>query len=128
MADEPTGKVETADEDMQELNPKRSKFQTSIEAQLLYNRLCKVGVGEMIPYPVMSEIAGFDVQTRRGPMDTARRMCEREKIVFGVVFDEGLKRLNDTEIVQTGHGAIDHIRKTARRAHQTGDSTLQGSG
>ena len=103
-----------------EIDARQSRFQTSVEAQLICNRLSKAEVGESISYFELSEIVGFDVQIKRGPMDTARRICEREpqKIVFGVVFNEGLKRLNDTEIVATGNNAIRHIRKTARRAGQ----------
>ena len=89
----------------------------SIEAQLLRDHLkAHMGV-DLVTYAALSEIAGRDVQRAgRGPLDTARRILQREdNIVFGVVRGEGLKRLSDPEIVKAGHASVAATRRTARR-------------
>jgi hypothetical protein len=89
----------------------------SIDAQMIYERLTASTVGDIIPYSELSGIVSRDVQTKgRGHMETARRMALREKgMVFGSVKNVGLKRLADTEIVQSGQSYISRIRRTARR-------------
>lgn len=92
--------------------------ETSIDAKLLYQRLRKAEIGEFIPYSELSEIIGQDVQKKgRGFLTTARRMCEREdKKTFGVVINEGLKLLDNGEIIGTAEFSVRHIKRTSRRS------------
>lgn len=89
----------------------------SVDAKLLYQELVKADVGGSISYKTLSLCVGRDVQDgARGALYTARKMAEREKnIVFGVIRGEGLKRLDDIEIVNTGESVRAHIRRTARK-------------
>ena len=94
--------------------------QTSIDARLLYEALVEMKVGESISYTVLSAIVKRNVQEdAHGVLCTARRMCEREDIVFGTVFGQGLKRLSDSETVDTGDRAISRVRRAARRGART---------
>lgn len=89
----------------------------SVDAKLLYQELVKIEVGAEITYATLTACVGRDVQhSARGSLNTARRMAERDKnIVFGVVRNTGLKRLDDIEIVGTGASVRSHIRKAARK-------------
>ncbi len=95
--------------------------QTSIDARLLYERIAALNVGDSISYKELSALIDRNVQEDgHGVLRTARRMAEREdRIVFDVVIGEGLRRLNDSEIVDTGDRAVSRIRRGARRAANT---------
>jgi hypothetical protein len=92
--------------------------ETSADARFLYQEIIKVSIGDAITYKALSGLIGRDVQDEaRGALMTARRIAERDKnIVFGVIRDVGLKRLNDAEIVSTGEDARGRIRRIARRS------------
>lgn len=95
--------------------------QTSVDARLLYERLVTLNIGESISYAALSAVVGRNVQDEaHGILRTARRMAEREdQIVFGTIVGEGLRRLSDPEIVDTGDHAMLRLRRTARRGANT---------
>ena len=89
----------------------------NIESRLLFNRLKEMNIGEFVKYSELNEIIGCNVQQEgRGYMDTARKMCERElDRAFGTVINEGLKCLEDKEVIETAVFAVGHIRRTSRK-------------
>lgn len=90
--------------------PKPTIQRASIDAQVIAERLAKCEIGGEVSYSELNKIINRDVQVKaRSVLDTARRM------VFGVIMNVGLRRLNDVEIVGTGQHTIDHIRKTSKR-------------
>lgn len=90
----------------------------SIDSRTLYDRLAKMEIGEFIPYSELTMLIGRDIQNdARGNLDTARNMARRDnRMVFGVVMNEGLKRLADEEIVGVGMQAVKSIGKASLRA------------
>lgn len=92
--------------------------EASIDTKLLYQRLSTMKPGDFISYGDLTDIIGRDVQTiAYGNMKSARDMVQREhKKTFGVVRDEGLKCLEDNEIINTMQPAIEHVRRFSRKA------------
>lgn len=92
-------------------------FQLSTDAKTLANMLKAVEVGGVITYKAMSKAIGRDVTAAARPvLATARNIVQREhRMVFDCVRTEGLKRLNDSEIVDLSDQAMDRIRRTAKR-------------
>jgi|6_EtaG_2_1085325.scaffolds.fasta_scaffold00659_14 hypothetical protein len=111
---------------------KHSIFEISVEARLLYARLKEVSIGEVILYTELAAIGGRPMKTdedtgklidRRFPLElygalsTARRRAQKDDgIILDAVYGEGLKRLNDHEIVGTSQRYIDGTRRASRRA------------
>jgi hypothetical protein len=92
--------------------------EASADARLLYQMLTKMNVGDFAAYAELNAIIGRNVQKEgRGFLNTARIMAEREDgKTFGVVINEGLKCLSDSEIVNTAVFSLGHIRRTSRRS------------
>ena len=92
--------------------------EASLEAQLLYERLCQAQPGDEITYAELSKIATRNVQTTaRSALNTARRRCENhDHIVFSTISSVGLRRLTNEEIPKSTQRNIDHIRRTASKA------------
>ena len=100
-------------------NDKRPIGQLSIDAKTLMDRLRLAAVGTTVRYSELNELIGRDVQgTARSCLQTARRRLLREGIDFGVLLNEGLKRLNTFEQVQTGYAANRHTVRHNRRARR----------
>jgi len=99
------------------MSDKKSIKEINIESRLLFNRLRDAQTGDVITYSELSEIIGIDVQNGgRGYLNTARKMCEREKDkAFGTIVNHGLKCLNDSEVVETAVYAVGHIKRTSRK-------------
>lgn len=97
------------------LEKKRTIQQLSVDARLLYERLVKVE--GTITYKELNEVVGGNVQEKqRGVLTTARKMAESiDGIVFGTISTVGLKRLNDSEIVNLSDGIIRHVRRSSRK-------------
>ena len=96
---------------------KSPTFIASLDAKRLCLLLEASYVGQLITYKEMSSAIGRDVQTEaRAALNSARRIVQRElSYVFGTVPNEGLKRLNDVEIVQTGAQTVKSIRHASGR-------------
>lgn len=89
----------------------------SIDSKLLYERLRAVAVGDVILYAELTGILSLDVQGKaRGALHTARRMArDKDCCVFSVIRGVGLKRLSDSETVQSGDRFVRTIGRTASR-------------
>jgi len=90
----------------------------SIESQRVIERLGQCAPGEFVSYEELSSIAGGDIQKeKRFALDTGRKRLERDRgLVFGTIKNEGVKRLEDEEIVQTSELGINRVRRQARRS------------
>lgn len=104
-----------------EVNSKKVIQALSLDAKLVYERLKLVPVGAEVEYQELSTLVGRDVTAAgRGLITTARRKALKEDyMVFGVIRKQGLKRLSDVEIVNTGEDTIGRIRRTARKGFRT---------
>jgi hypothetical protein len=96
--------------------------QLSFDTRVLATRLAKLAANEpssfeLVRYSELSAIIGRNVQGKaRGNLMAARRKVLREHgIVIGVILDQGVKRLNDVEIVKSGASVIRHINRTSVR-------------
>ena len=89
----------------------------SLDSKMIYDRLKKTDIGDVIPYAELSTLIGRSAQNGgRGSIQTARRKSLREDyMVFGVLRNVGLKRLSDIEIVATGEDTVRKIRRTSAK-------------
>ena len=93
-------------------------FELSIDTKFLYDRMVRIGIGEVVMYSELSGLINGDVQGEaRSNMNSARR---RAASIDGIEFDTirrvGLKRMSDREIArETGEHYIGGIRRKARR-------------
>lgn len=97
---------------------RREMFQISVDTQILYDLLAKVEPGGFIDYEMLSHSIGRDVRlSGHGNLATARkRLMQDNRVVFGVVRKEGLKRLDDSGIVATGDFSMGRIHRETTRA------------
>ena len=92
----------------------------SVDVQVLLNRLRASQVGEIITYEELKNLVDRDVQrTHRHLLSCARKHAKRERIVFGVITNKGIQRLDDAGKVRAGSSLISTIRRTSKRAAQT---------
>jgi hypothetical protein len=91
--------------------------QLSVDTQLIYDRLCKANPGEVLTYTELSSLIDRDVQgVGRGVLNSARNMALRQnRFVFECIRNEGIKRLDDSAIVESGTDTIQRIRRAARK-------------
>lgn len=76
--------------------------------------------GETISYMNLSKQSGFDVLKNRSYLTSARRHLQHEeRIVFGTIRGEGLKRMVDSEIAKTGNAVLRKVNRAARRGVNT---------
>lgn len=92
-------------------------FELSTDAKTLASILRAAEVGDVIQYAELTHAIGRDVQgAARSVLETARAIVQREhRMVFDCSRNEGLRRLSDSEIVDLSDGAMDKIRRTAKR-------------
>lgn len=90
------------------------------DTRLLIAQLQKVTEGEIVTYEALSQMIGRDVRkSAYGCLGTAKKVLQRDYgIIFGVVVNEGLKRLPPALVVADSERAVKHIRKTARAGVQ----------
>jgi hypothetical protein len=96
-------------------------FVCGIEPRSLADWLIKQAAAKdydrVITYSEMSDVAGVDVQEKRGVLTTARNVVHREAgLVFGTVIGQGVKLCTSAEIVGIGDHALRHVRKTTGKA------------
>ena len=97
---------------------KRPTFEISIDTRMIYDRLKKSRVGDVVTYEELTKLVGRDVTDgAHGNLYSARRRLLREdQIVFDTVRKIGLQRLGDTEIVEASEADLARIRRAAKRA------------
>jgi len=95
----------------------KSIKETSPETRLLYARIAKMEIGEVIPYAELDNIASRAVQGKgKHNLDRARHIAQRDdNIVTDCVFGVGLKRLDDSGIAGIGTHTLKSIRRKAKK-------------
>jgi len=96
---------------------KEPQFVASIDVKTLCKAFAESHVGQIFTYKDLSQLIERDVQTEaRNILTSARKITQRELgYVFGTIHGEGLKRLSDIEIVQTGTQTVARIRHASHR-------------
>lgn len=96
---------------------KRIIEKMSIDTTTLIKYLNEKNENGLITYDELNEVIGRNVQGEaRGCLMTARhRLLVDEGIVFGVVRGEGIKRLNQEEVVDASDSHIVRSRRLAKR-------------
>ena len=89
----------------------------SVDAKLVYDRLLKCGVGDVVTYEELSEMVGRDIRSKGyATAQAARKRAMRDnQMVFECIWRVGYKRLSDVEVVQTGEQTIRSMRRAATR-------------
>lgn len=96
---------------------KKAIAELSVDTQVIIGLLKKCEVGQMITYASLSQAIGRNVQTAaRHITESARDIVQRDyHMVFSCVLNEGLKRLDDTAIVELHRGSTARISRHAAR-------------
>ncbi len=92
---------------------KRPIFVASIDTQEIARRLRLTTIGELVTYAELDKL--INRSSRRHGLFTARRELLNECIVFAAVANEGVRRLPDEEIVQTGRSVIRKVNRASKR-------------
>jgi len=91
----------------------------SADAVRILRRLEASEIGETVTYQELGLLIGMDVRPNNpgySKLTTARRALLREKgYVFGPVMNVGVKRLNDSEIVDDTQNGVRRVRRLATR-------------
>jgi hypothetical protein len=92
----------------------------SIDTQTIERLLAALPIGGVVTYRVLSDAIGRDVQgAARGNLYTARRrLLHRERMVFDVLVNDGLKRLDDAGKVMAGRAHVHRAVAQARLARR----------
>jgi hypothetical protein len=99
-----------------EVNPTPKVGVRGPESNALISALEVLQEGQAITYDQLSEVVNFDVQQKRGPLDTARTYLMREKgMHFQVVHGEGLVRMSHTEAAIFTHETFNQKLRTVVR-------------
>jgi hypothetical protein len=100
-----------------QLSNERQRFTASYETRLLYERLRKLRVKEIVSYQELSKIIGQDVQVEgRGALTSARKMAQREdRIVSDAITNVGIIRISDTETVAGASLTFKKVRRAVQR-------------
>ena len=96
---------------------KEPTFVAGLDAQEIAKRLRKAAVGEVVTYAELDALIGRD--SRAHGLRTARKELVRERIVFGTVLNEGIKRLASSEIVDAGRSVVRKINRASKRGIKT---------
>jgi len=95
-------------------------FQLSADTRFLMQRLRSLPIGGTITYEALGQEIGRKVHGGLPALGSARRILLRDdNMVFDVIMGEGLKRLNDVEIVGTSHRTAKKIKRAAQRGVRT---------
>lgn len=96
---------------------KPAAFEISADTRLVLQRLREVTVGELVTYRELGAAISKDLSGASGCLHRAReKLVRNEQIVFSVVRNVGLRRLNDRDIVAATAGDVGAIRRHAKRA------------
>ena len=94
------------------------KFQKSADTRIIENVLSELKIGELATYEQLSKAIGRDVRKYAiGALQSARKsLLNTKQIVFGVDDNVGVRRLDDSQIVQST--GLDRL-KMQRHANRT---------
>lgn len=92
-------------------------FQMSADAHSISKHLQSTQIGQTVTYEELSKIIGRDIKKEaKSALYTALKHLQKEsRFVFGTIKGEGIKRLDNAEIVSLSDKARNAIRRTARR-------------
>jgi hypothetical protein len=94
----------------------RPNFARSADTELLESMLRRLKIGEALPYDDMSKALGRDVRKHcKSNLTSARNALESEGIIMACVPNEGVIRLDDAQIVATGGGYRQRIRRASQK-------------
>jgi hypothetical protein len=95
-------------------------FQRGVDSIKLRDELMLTPVGSIITYARLSEVLGKPVSGTTSALSSARRIVEHEdKILFGCVRGQGLKRLDSEGVVDQASTKTQAVRRRARRVVKT---------
>lgn len=98
---------------------KKPSFAASADAKTLVGLMRNIKVGEVLTYETMAEALNRNVTHDRSVIYTARGIVQKEdRMVFDSVFKLGIKRLDDSEIVNLGDRARTRVRRLSRKVTQ----------
>jgi hypothetical protein len=100
-----------------QISNERQRFTASYETRLLYERLRKLEVKEIVSYQELSKIIGQDVQeSGRGALTSARKMAQRDdRIVTDAVTNVGITRIGDVETIASASLTFKKVRRAVQR-------------
>lgn len=99
---------------MNEETSKKVISACSLETTLVYQRLQRCEREEVVTYKELTDLIGRNIQAYRTPLTSAtRKMLNYDNVDFQVVRGLGIKRVNDTEIVNSSDSTFVRIRRTA---------------
>jgi hypothetical protein len=91
--------------------------QTQVDIEILTNALAALGPDQLLTYPEMSRLVGYDVRVRPWPMLKARDLVERDSGQrFGTVRGEGFCKLTADQLPGIGMSARRRVGRIAKRA------------
>lgn len=96
-----------------------ARFQPCLESRQIAEHFEQMSIDAMVTYDRLREMAnGKDIQRGyRYILDTARKIAQADNnVVMGAITGQGLKRLNDKEIVRTGEIDRKFVQRKASRS------------
>ena len=104
------------EESKTEIRGKESRFERSIETQILLKRLGKMEDGQVVTYEELGSLIGKKIDGAFTKLSQARKIAFREhKRVFDCVPGVGVKRLNADETADTAMAFVQRQKRQARR-------------
>lgn len=95
---------------------KPATFEISMNTRLIRQRLAASKIGDVVSYVEMSTLISAPVSGSTASLQSAvNSLLHQERMRFGCIRGEGLKRLSDREIVAAANSDVDRIRRGARR-------------
>lgn len=97
--------------------PAQTIAEMAIDTRLLVGLLSKADMGQQFSYEMLSQQLGRPIKGSCPNLMSARRIVQRDfDMVFDTIHNQGIKRLNDAEIVALGDRLPGRIRRMARRS------------
>lgn len=92
-------------------------FTASIDTKMLAELLRSTEIRGIVTYVEMQTRIGRDPQKQaRGSLQSARKMLEKEGLVFAAVKNVGMMRLDDIGVIRNAEADVCSIRRKARRS------------
>lgn len=101
---------------MGEIADKPINFVQSIETRKLIDRMMTMACGDVLEYSEIEEITGRKLNRVRGSLGSARAtLLKTDRMVFGTITRVGIKRLADSEIVDSSASSEKRIGRISRK-------------
>lgn len=97
---------------------RRSIGEMGLDTRTILKHILEMKVGDELSYEALAALIDRGVkpgQKAYSSLCSARRAAEREGIVTEIVPNKGLRRLDDSGIVQSVEATMEHIHRAARR-------------